>query len=367
MKAWRNLIFAERFGSFVKIWENEFFKTAQIGSSVDVLSYRKGYCSTEVSHRFREVLYRRIESNDRQGIVLWKNDETFGSNWYKWVYYLPFHRCFIGYSSESNTTYLFSDDVFFEEECECVFVLGNFLFFSRDGKLFGLYDSKHQRIIEPFFEIYDQPVTLTHSWTDEYYPVKIEDHYYLVDPHGNCFCKHRDPIYKCSNLFATKADSWTICFGLNSNKEICMLPGAFSAKYAEKKLLVRQREGYLWEDIDAYGNIWKNIGFCQAGYYGEATKVSEHLTTYSRQPMKLNGYKFTGERLLDCFWKISYKEEDCRERYGIFNEETNEIITEPMYDYVRVSDRGIECIYGSMIYFLDHFGKPISVVQNESK
>ena len=364
MNAWNGPTKTELFGSFVKMENNEFIKTAHIGSSVDVLKCRNGVCSTEVSYRFREVLYRRVERGGTQGVVVWKVGKAFWSGWYDRVYYLPFHRCFIG-RDFGNIISLFNEDVFFEERCESVFVLGNFLFFSYDGKLFGLYDSEYRRKIEPFFELYDQRVTLTHFWTDEYYPVKIEEHYYLVDPHGNCFCKHDKPIYKYENLFATKPGSKTICFGLNSNKEICMLPKAFNAKLFANELMVREWDGCDWQDIDAYGNFMRKCYL--RGYYGERMNDSKSLTTYSRQLMKLNGYALTGDRLFDCFWKISYKEGKCPTRYGVFNEETNEVITEPMFDDVKVSDRGIECIYGSMIYFLDHFGKPISVGQNEFK
>jgi len=360
MNAWKELTKAERLGSFVKVDDEEIVRTAHIGSSVDVLVYKDGNCSTEVSHRFREVLYRRVERDGKQGIILWKDGEAFFSGWLKWVYYLPFHRCFIGHSKSFNIVYIFSDDsddVLFEEECECIIALGSFLFFSHDGKLFGLYDSKNKRKIEPFFELYDQRSKLMHSWTDEYYPVKIKEHYYLVDPYGNCFCKHSEPIYKYTNIFATEPNSRTTCFGLNSKKEICMFPNTFYTSYEGSSLVVQRREGDLWRHIDAYGKLREDADYYQTGYYGELIHISVNLTTYSRQPMKLNGYKFTGERLFDCFWKISYKEDFCPERYGVFNEETNEVITEPMFNEVMVSGRGIDCVNGSSVYFLDHCGK----------
>jgi len=356
MNAWTGPIKAELFGSFVKMENNEFLKTAHIGSSVDVLKCRNGVCSTEVSYRFRGVLYRRVERSGSEGVVVWKDGKAFWSGWYDRVYYLPFHRCFIG-RDFGNIISLFSEDVFFKERCESVFVLGNFLFFSYDGKLFGLYDSEYRRKIEPFFELYDQRVTLTHFWTDEYYPVKIKEHYYLVDPHGNCFCKHSEPIYKYTNIFATEPNSRTTCFGLNSKKEICMFPNTFYTSYEGSSLVVQRREGDLWRHIDAYGKLREDADYYQTGYYGELIHISVNLTTYSRQPMKLNGYKFTGERLFDCFWKISYKEDFCPERYGVFNEETNEVITEPMFNEVMVSGRGIDCVNGSSVYFLDHCGK----------
>jgi len=83
-------------------------------------------------------------------------------------------------------------------------------------------------------------------------------------------------------------------------------------------------------------------------YYGEIIE-SSFVNSYFKIPLALP-HKL-GKRLYTCFFEISNNG-----KVGIFNEETNEIVAEPIYDEVKCSGDGFRLTYGYKYIYLDELG-----------
>ena len=363
---------AKRYGSFVNI-DCGLRRTCDVNSSVDVLAWNMDDSGTKIqpSNRFREFIYRRINDRDNtKSVLVWaKNSDVFISSLaFDEVYYLPFHKCFIGFYEKRIT--LFDADPYkvdgwylYDEPCEKCFVFGKFIMYSADGTDFGLYDSELHQKIPPFFWVneYATPwnTKLFHSWTDDFFPVRVNGYYSFMDYHGTCFLREKEPIERYENVF--KVYGKTI-YGFDKEKGIPMElklasdDSYFATMGKSRKLAIHK--GYDDKYFDAFGKVTNKSDVYEPSnktilvsfsYYGEVVRKEVPLNSYFKTPLALP-HKL-GKRLYTCFFEISNNG-----KVGIFNEETNEIVAEPIYDEVKCSGDGFRLTYGYKYIYLDELG-----------
>jgi len=164
--------------------------------------------------------HKRVSKSGKAEQVLYRgNWRVLISKKFEKVYYSPNLECCIGISG--NLVYFFSEE---SNDACCVnykflYVRGKFVWFSNDGEYFGLLNPKNKQKIQPFC-VPQENVPMLCTWTDNFYPVKVQDYYYLIDIHGNGFCRSEAPIEKGKNVFATKNDK-VYLFGLDAKRTGC--------------------------------------------------------------------------------------------------------------------------------------------------
>ena len=368
---WRPIT-AERHGSFVNI-DYGLRKTCDVNSSVDVLAWNMKDSVTAIlpSNRFRDFIYRRINNKDNtQSVLVWteKNDIFQSTFAFDEVYYLPFHKCFIAFHNKKVS--LFDADPYkvdgwylYVEPCEKCFVFGKFIMYSENGTDFGLYDSELHRKIPPFFRFdkYEQPwnTELFHSWTDDFFPVVADGYYFLMDHHGTCFCRETYGIKRFENAFQG-SDKTIYVFNEETKVPMELKSTRYISKLFEiagtKKLAIKEND-YQKYYFDAFGNwtdmvdiyVFSNGTTNKSfSYYGEIIE-SSLVNSYFKTPLALP-HKL-GNRLHTCFFEVSNNG-----KVGIFNEETNEVVAEPIYDEVKCSGDGFRLTYGYKYIYLDELG-----------
>jgi len=363
MSIWRELIHVEYLGPFINTDKGCCYKTNDIYSSIDEYYYDGKKSWAIRSHRLREFTYVRVETKSGKGsIVLWHKERRYMSPEFNQMYYLPFQRCFMGVNS--NRVVLFSanpeeEKYLFEETCASVFVSGRFFFYSLDGVKWGVWDSEVQLKIEPFMQFEEiKKGSLNHTWTDEYYPVKIDNYYYLMDCHGNCFCKSLPRIYKYKNIFATKngEEDYPSCFGLNEKNELVIVRKDVRG-YILSGILCEYDAHRYTRLLNAYGqHAGRKIE--EIDYYGNIISAGKIRCEYFSHFLKLKNYEFCYKRLHTCFWLIQHTADHAKEtRYGIINTETNEIIVEPVCEEIKTYGPDLLLAYGDRYIFLNEQGK----------
>jgi len=363
---------AKRLGGFVQDGDGNLLRTCDVNSSVDVLAWNMGDSETKVqpSNRFRDFIYRRVNYGDgKKAVFRWMdNSDVFLTFKFKELYYLPFHKCFIGLNE--NFMYLFDEDpdkgdewYLYAEPCKKCFVFGKFIMYSEDGTYFGLYDSELHRKVPPFFQLSEEDspweTELFHSWTDDFFPVMVNGHWSFMDCHGNCFCREDSRIERFENAFLVSGKR---LYGFNQKNGIPMelKLSCHVLKFqrlGRKKLVACDREHNIWY-FDAFGELTDREDVYRSyddtfrvsfSYYGQIVEEYTPLNSYFKTPLALP-YKL-GKRLYTCFFEISNDG-----KVGIINEETNKIVVEPIFDEVKYSGEGFRLTYGYKYIYLDELG-----------
>jgi len=369
--AWK-FVPVKRLGGFVKSSDNGVLRTCDVDSSVDVLAWNMDDSGTKIqsSNRFREFIYRRVNyENGKKAVFRWTetSDVFLTTLAFDEVYYLPFHKCFIGFDAAG--LYLFDADPYKEdgwylyaEPCEKCFVFGKFIMYSENGMDFGLYDSKVHRKIPPFFHFngYHEPwkTKLFHSWTDDFFPVCINVYSSFMDCHGNCFCREFWNIERFENAYYVLTEN---PYGFDDEKGIPVklnlsenTSGVQPQYCEERNILVEKRRDGEDQYFDALGNFtdaYKVFRLDKSlfSYYGEILQEKVPVNSYFKTPLSLP-YQL-GKRLYTCFFEISNNG-----KVGIINEETNEIVAEPIFDEAKYSGDGFRLTYGYKYVYLDELG-----------
>jgi len=355
------------YGSFIEADSSIYYKTNDIDSAVDILAERDEDAFVVPSNRFRNFIYRRVEEdNGSQRIILIpKKMKAKVSREFDKVYYLPFLNRFIGF--QDKRLYIFSPDSdetpFWGEKYKTCYVFGKFVFYSLDNENFGLLDVENGSKVEPFFKMdpwWNGSTKLLNSWTDEFWPVQIGEDYYLVDRHGNAFCKTSKEFKKYRNVFRSfDASKNAVLFGVGANGCPCEIAKVYVGLNSKNDILVAmpsplERRETFW---DAHGkqHVVGNVSLDTLDYYATPQSDDLVLNPYFKYPLKTRGYS-VGELIHNAFRLLRSKDG----KYGLINEETNLIAAEPIYDEIIKCGDGFRLSYGDSFIYLDELGNFVS-------
>jgi len=225
-----------------------------------------------------QVVYEELNRRERHPRVMTRISKEFDR-----VFYAPYLNYFIGIS---RGLFFFFNKSTYWSYCAAfkfLYVNGKFTFYSNDGKSFGVLNLKNGHKVEPFC-VPQKDVPVFEGWTDSFYPVKVNDYYYLMDLEGNCFCRSETPFEKGKNLFATtEKDGKARLFGVdNERTECCVtLPVKCNGyKVEEDGIIIALVDGHYYRNertyFDGFGKKYNNKHYTlrKIGYYGELERIS---------------------------------------------------------------------------------------------